>query len=224
MITWKDTINIIKAMFEVKDKDIAEHLKVSPSTLSHVKNGDRRPTDEFNSAKVYRKIFNPTEKGSIAYDESKIKSLHTTKPEDIEKEFLSNLKIVIERGFPKVKSDMCDCWNEEDYRTFVFKLLKLTGLGANLKGTSNREDRSAPVTDVPPDNVAASVDTDYNVDLYIEDKYKCCRSCTKWQGVMGDELSICRVFKEQRDAASGKDCKYYNPNWGQMTIETLWES
>ena len=68
---------------------------------------------------------------------------------------------------------------------------------------------------------SSDADTAGGAQLHVEDKYKCCRFCTKWRGVMGDELAICRVFKEQRDAASGRGCKYYKPDWGQITIEMI---
>lgn len=242
MITWEDTISIIKAMFEVREKEIAKHLEVSVTAFSHVKRGHRPPSDKFNPSSVYRKIFNPTEKGSMAACDPKYMKPHRAKPENIEKEYLSDLKRIIEIKFPNVQSDMAYCWNVEDYRTFVLELLKLTNLGTNSKRSSNSGDEPVSATDLPLDSSSSQAvnrsepgeaaeskavsqssdaDTAGGAQLHIEDKYKCCRFCSKWRGVMGDELSICRVFKEQRDAASGRNCKYYKPNWGRMTIEMM---
>lgn len=57
--------------------------------------------------------------------------------------------------------------------------------------------------------------------LHIEDKYKCCRFCARWRGLTVDELAICEIFKEQRDAVSGRDCKYYKPDEGRITVEMM---
>lgn len=278
MVTWENTINIIETMFDAKDKDIAKQLGVPATSLSHVKRGHRPPSDHFNPSWVYRKIFDPTEKKSMAACDPKYMKPHQTKPENIEKEYLSDLKRIIEIKFPNVQSDMAYCWNVEDYRTFVLELLKLTNLGTNSKSPSNNDDESAPVADMPLDSsssqacvppplaantseqspdgatrgsqivdevsdstpggqavsrsesgeteskaVSQSSDADTvgGAQLHVEDKYKCCRFCTKWRGVTGDELAICRVLKEQRNAASGRDCKYYRPDWGQITIEMM---
>lgn len=154
------------------------------------------------------------------------------KPEDIERECLSDLKRIIKLKFSNVRHDMDDYWNK-DYKSFVLELIKRSNLATPLRSPSNNGDEPVPATDQtasrsePGETESKAVsqssvaDTAGGAQVHVEDKYKCCRFCTKWRGVTGDEFAICRVFKEQRDAASGRDCKYYKPDWGQMTIEMM---
>lgn len=158
MTTWKDTAEIIATMFECKEKDIATHLGISPTSFSHIKAGRRPPSDQLNPSWVYRKIFDPTDKNSMAACDPKYATSRQTKPEDIERECLSDLKRIIELKFPNVRYDMDAYWNKEDYKSFVLELIKLSNLGTFLRSPSNNGDEPAPATDMPSDRVSSQTD------------------------------------------------------------------
>lgn len=155
MITWKDTIDIIKEMFEAKERDIAEHLGVTQQMLSHVKHGRKKPTEQFLEQSIYRKIFSPTESKSLASCDPKYMQTTLTNREKVEDSCLSDLKRIIEIKHPNVRADMDDFWDDKDYKAFVIELLKLTKLNTPLKSTPKTfdtpsEDSSPAQTDMCP--------------------------------------------------------------------------
>lgn len=117
MITWKATIMLISKMFEKSQKEIAEKLGVSPSTLSKIKKGNQ--ASMFDADDIFQKVFSNENKESFA---SKYKSTDS--------ESLDALKDIIERHFSNnkfnIKEDMMDVWEEKDYKTFVITLLNRT--------------------------------------------------------------------------------------------------
>lgn len=115
MITWEDTIQIIMLTFECKQQEIADQIGVSKSDMSKVKSGKRTPSSRFAPTHLYSKIFDPSKQGTLAHRST-----------DDENGCLVNLKDIIEKEFGHVKSNLEDCWNETDYKSFVMKLLERT--------------------------------------------------------------------------------------------------
>lgn len=286
MITWRDTICIILEVFSITQQQLAAYLNVGEPALSRIKNG--RKIAVFDSDAVFNNVFNPDTETSPA---------HAWKND--KKGLLASLKDTIDFGFPDAREALSDCWEEDDYNQFVFKLLRRTKnvpsggkteLGGDrdkltstmdapsnsvsvraydtpqpavLHPTSNSHEAEphihqecvsdqtsdAATTEQPTTNVsldssrtesvqtvgdsetgrneneaagqATSADSFDGARLHIEDKYKCCRFCSKWQGVDADEVATCKIFKAQRTATGGKDCTYYNPAEGRITIEVM---
>lgn len=117
MITWKDTIDIIIQTLECTQQDIAERLEIEKSHLSKVKSGRlNAPSEVFEPAKVYAKIFDTNAGDSLAHKKNKKN----------EKYLLTDFKMIIEQDFKEVKCSMSDCWDSTDYHTFIMKLLERT--------------------------------------------------------------------------------------------------
>ena len=110
MITWKEIILIIMSLFGVKQSEIADKLNVEPSYITRIKRGERYPTHL--AADIYPKIF----------DFSNPKSFAKENPQY----YLQTLKKMIESDFPRIKEDLADCWEEDDYERFVKRLLSRT--------------------------------------------------------------------------------------------------
>lgn len=116
MITWNDTFEIIKIMFNIDQKTIAYLMDVPDYKISRIKTGNLTPS--FSNEDIYRKIFDPNTKDSPA--------------KDTEKYLLSTLEDIIKNGFDNVKEAMKDYWVEDDkyqngdYKTFVMKMLERT--------------------------------------------------------------------------------------------------
>lgn len=286
MITWRDIICIICEVFLINQQQLATCLNVQESALSRIKNGKKKAT--FDCDTVFRNVFNPDTKTSPAHAW-----------EDDRKVLLDSLKYIIESDFHEVRENLDDCWEEDDYKQFVFKLLRRTRnvpssgktkLGGNRDKLTSTMDaplnsvsvqaydtpqpavlhpmRKSPeaephspqecvsdqasdaaTTEQPTANVsldssrtesdqtagssetgrneneaadqATSADSFEGARLHIEDKYKCCCFCSKWQGADADEVATCKIFKDQRTATGGRGCTYYNPAEGRITIETM---
>lgn len=116
MITWNDTFEIIKIMFNIDQKTIAYLMDVPDYKISRIKTGNLTPS--FSNEDIYRKIFDPNTKDSPA--------------KDTEKYLLSTLEDIIKNGFDNVKEAMKDYWVEDDkykdgdYKIFVIKMLERT--------------------------------------------------------------------------------------------------
>lgn len=221
MITWRDTISIICEMFGLTQQQLAGYLNIGVSTLSKIKNDRTRAS--FDSNAVFNAVFNPDTKGSPAQAKN-----------ETEKQLLISLKETIEFEFNEVQEAMDDCWEETDYRLFVIRLLGRSRQRNLLKEkTPDDSDKVIPVTEAPSDEISeirktgdevvnqASFANAGGAQLHIEDKYICCRFCTKWRGAMNDELAACKVFKDQRTSTDGSGCKYYEPAEGRIAAEIV---
>lgn len=286
MITWRDTICIICEVFLINQQQLTDYLPVDEPTLSRIKNGRKKAA--FDSDAVFNSVFNPATKTSPAHAW-----------ENDKKGLLASLKDIIDFGFPDVREALSDCWEEDDYNQFVFKLLRRTknvpsGGKTELGGDRDKltSTMDAPLNSVsvqaydtpqpavlhpmrkspeaephspqecvsdPASDAATTEQSTANVSLdssraesdqtvgssetgrngneaagqatsadyfdgarlHIEDKYKCCCFCSKWQGADADEVATCKIFKDQRTATGGRDCTYYNPAEGRITIETM---
>ena len=122
MIVWNDTISIIMILFELKNKEVAEHLGVSEAVLSLVKSSKKSPTPNFIPTAIYRKIFDPSIQGTPAFMRRK----NTRDVKSAEKEILFELHDIIKSHFPKVKESLADIWEVDEYKDFVMKLLERT--------------------------------------------------------------------------------------------------
>jgi len=200
MISWKDTLSIIGRLFEIHDQDIARRLGVSKQTFSKVKNGAQAPPVQFTLDHVYKKIFDPCTSGSAASDESIKKVSDTSNKEKVKNFWISVLKSIIKHEFTNVLSAMNDCWDEKDYEKFVNILLSRTRYEARPK-------KIKPTTK--------------GAQIHVEDKYRCCRFCLRWQGAVSEDLDICSKYKEDRAAVDGKDCRYFKLNESRASIDIM---
>lgn len=127
MITWKETIDIIKEAFEIDQKQLAIYLHINESALSRIRNDKAKAS--FNSDTIFHDVFDPKNENSLAY-----KKLGET-----EEELIKILKGVIENRFKGVQKTLAyyNCWEVTDYQSFVMKWLRRTENDLTAKGFDN---------------------------------------------------------------------------------------
>lgn len=241
MITWKDIIEIICKTHEIKQKDIATMLRLSPSAISKIHRGHQSPS--FSNSEIYNLIFDP----SIILKEKNtaIRSYQ-------------NLIQTIDIHFPHVKKIMADHYepipelaNQEEmdkaimkiYKDYVMCLLSRARKGDYDTSSAERTSESSQqATDSEDSTTSNNVVLDISTEtessassftngdassavgggatLYVEDKYLCCRFCKEWDGRYDDKLGNCKVFKKLFPA-DGKQCKYYETDYGRVTEHKL---
>lgn len=110
MITWEDTLEFVKALFDVKQVEIAGRLRISPQQLSKIKHGTQAPT--FTNEEFYGAIFDLNNPESLAQKISNCK--------------IEDVKEPIEKFFGNIKDELKDCWDTADYEEFLHNLLGRT--------------------------------------------------------------------------------------------------
>ena len=198
MITWKDTISLILAMFDrINQQELANLLGVSESTLPKIKLGKRDAS--FNSEAVFNRVFNPAMSGSPANDNPQF--------------LLETLKGIIDRSeFGQIRKELDDCWSETDYKAFVMTLLNRTRNGVR--------DRSASVPECLPqeDSVVIPAVRYPSVRSRIlpHSDDKCCFYCAYWRGerdTIGAYLTkaygFCRKYNRENQLSSSPGCAEY---------------
>lgn len=163
MITWKDTISLMLAMFDrINQQELAKLIGVSESTLSKIKLGKRDAS--FDSKSVFHQVFDPDMPSSPAND----------KPQFL----LEILKGIIDRPeFGQVRKELDDCWSETDYKTFVMTLLNRTRNGVR--------DRDASVPECLPQEDSAVIPAVRHPSLrsrILPHSDDCCYHCDYWKG------------------------------------------
>ena len=113
MITWNDTINLIVQTYGYTQQEIADKIGIKKSHFSKVKTGKLNAPAEFISANLYKKIFATDIEGSLSYGKN-------------EKSLLEDLKAFAFNYYKNIRDAMDDCLDEEDYKTYVIKLLDRT--------------------------------------------------------------------------------------------------
>jgi len=109
MIEWRDIIEIIKKMFPISQTKIAELLRCNKSAITRLKKEGAQPT--FTDEQMFLYIFNPANPESPASNLNK------------NGYYLRLLKEIIEENFKIVRESLDDCWDEQDYQTFVLRML-----------------------------------------------------------------------------------------------------
>lgn len=112
LFTWKDIFLIIRKMFDLKQKEIAERLGVVPSTISRLTSGKTGKITGLSSGDIYKLVFAQTESNKKCN----------------ESQFLSTLKEAIEEvGLKEIMSDMWnDTYKKGNYQAFVERMLDRT--------------------------------------------------------------------------------------------------
>lgn len=113
MITWKDTINLILQTYGYTQQEIADKIGIKKSHFSKVKSGKLNAPNEFLSTNLYKKIFATDIEGSLSYGKNEVS-------------LLEDLKTNIYNYHINIRDAMDDCLNEENYKTYVIKLLDRT--------------------------------------------------------------------------------------------------
>lgn len=165
MITWKDTIEIIKRTFSIEQIEIANCLNITESQLSKVKTGKSKTVpSNFASSHVFRKIFDPSNEDSPASGK------------ETPEYHLDVLKSIIQTEFAQVREDLSDFWNEKDYKTFVIGLLDRTNLAKPPKDrTAQLASKKQPLLGDLRCNTSKDVFDffnqavlDYRIKLFVE--------------------------------------------------------
>ena len=237
MYYWKDTIDLIKALFDVQEMIIAQKLNISKSAFSKKKNGKQAST--FSSDEIYELIFDPENKKSL------LKSTADSCLED--------MKMIIGSSFPKIREELEDCWESEDYKEFVFCLLDRTKNAFYRKPVSedktgdNEADSNVdttgdkPVTDdsLPESSIVITFigDEDEPIcversgifDVHIYKKDRICATCAKWKGDVKEAkqtpdgvYGICKIYNNREQLSTGGgDCRRYTPNMALLSQQKL---
>lgn len=128
MITWKENVDIIMKTFEINQKELAQYLHISASTVSRAMTTGGKLTSK--PEEIFNTIFDPNNKNSPAH-----------KMDAKEGVLLNILKGIIENHFKDVQKTLADfdCWEITDYKSFVLKWLKQTGRVLTAEVYSNKE-------------------------------------------------------------------------------------
>lgn len=118
MITWIETIEFIMELFDVTQAEVAKRLGISPSQLSKIKSGTQAPT--FTNEELYGAIFD------LENSESFAEKIYNCNIEDV--------KNTIEELFPQIRQELEDCWESDDYKKFLYSLLRRTKRASSQKG------------------------------------------------------------------------------------------
>ena len=133
-LTWKDTISIMRAMFDLTQEGLSDILGVHAATISRLVRGETENSKSLKIREVYSNLFAPNSKANRANND--------------EETLLELLKGAIEEnGFKEV---MKDSWDKEyakgDYEAFVMKMLKRT------KANQSAEELPSPEIDINDPN------------------------------------------------------------------------
>ena len=156
MITWRETIDVIKEAFEINQKQLAIYLHISESALSRIRN--EKADASFDYEAIFHDVFDPNNKNSPAY------TLRET-----EEELLKILKGTIENHFEGVRKTLTAyrCWEITDYESFVLKWLKRTGKA--LIAEDNRAELES-LTEAPDEQMVRIFEqaiSEYHIATYI---------------------------------------------------------
>ncbi len=158
MITWKETIEVILSTFSISQKDLSNYLSISESTLSRLKNGKIGTKLDYDI--VFRDVFDPNTQGSPAH------ALNET-----ESWLLSLLKETIEKRFKNVQKILVDknCWEIENYKSFILEWLKLTRNDLTAEDYGNMEGLESS-TEAPDEQMVRIFEqsiSKYHIATYI---------------------------------------------------------
>lgn len=213
MITWKETIEIIKSTFETNQNKMGKLLGYDKSTISKVKSGTQPPP--FSNEDVFEKIFSPYTETSPA------KAISTS-----EAYLLGILKEVIQKKFTTVKLELHDCWEESNYEIFVMELLGRTRQGSIMKTKSDGV--VGCDTSLPTDTLYTDIDNGGGAQISVPSQYRKCVFCAKWKcktnyihAIHTDIYGTCIVYGRDQLSSEGSACRHYEPNYGRITPQIL---
>lgn len=213
MITWDKSIAIIKMTFGIAQSKMGELLGFDKTTISKVKSGKQPPP--FSSEDVFEKIFNPHIENSPA------NAISTS-----EAYLLGVLKEIIQAGFPTVKTEMLDCWEETNYKVFVMELLGRTRQGGPKK--TKTDETVCRDASLPTDTSHTDIGNCGSAQISVPSQYMKCVFCAKWKcrtnyvhAINTDVYGTCIVYGRDQLSSAGTDCRHYEPNYGRITPQML---
>lgn len=158
MITWRETIDVIKETFGISQKQLAAYLHTTESVLSRIRNGKANALFDHNV--VFQNVFDPNNKDSPA------NALGET-----EDDLLIILKEIIENKFKNVQKALSDykSWETTDYESFVLKWLRRTGKTLTPEDRDYTEGLESPA-EAPAEQMVRIFEqaiSEYHISAYL---------------------------------------------------------
>jgi hypothetical protein len=213
-LTWNETINILKNIFEMPSNRLSAYFSLSPSAFSRLENG--------NTTKSYIDIDNLYKK---IFDLENPKSLVCTKQwsADIVMSLLKNSGYTKNDSFQEV---MCDVWEEKDYKTFVMKMFTQTRMSSpSTKNYSDYEPQPKlhHKPSLSDNNDSISQQRIVGARISVPKEYKQCAYCSKWDGNTNYAYKIktgvygtCMMTNSKQLSTSGVRCIDYEPDYTKI--------